>query len=137
MTHFTRVSDEAFEGRPGRVERLDNGVIFHSSIPDMDITGDHMKEILACIHALSPYESAAILIERTGDYTLTFGAQQAIRRDEQLAAVAFWMRKPQASRSIVQFVGETYLSHVPTEGFAEKEDALRWLEGLLPGENPG
>ena len=131
MDFFSRKQETLFEGPGGRVELLPEGIVYLRIDTDGEVGSELQREILLCIHALSPEQRPVLLIDRTHSYWLSFEAQHALRRETDLAAVAYWIRRS-ISGNMADYADKTYFGSVPVKVFRDREPAVEWLASFLP-----
>ena len=130
MGPFNRVSHTLFVGPIGALERVGPHTVGVTMNHGAEIDEEGMKAIQTCMQALIDEPPVMHLVDRRTPYCLTHEAQQCLAGDEHLLAVAYLVDR-MVSHGVSDFARSTYLSGVAVEAFAQRDDAMAWLDRRL------
>lgn len=109
----------------GKITVYASGIAHAQISTDRWVRQEHVASMLDWLNERVP-AGAPILIDRRSDYSLDFGAQQAITELLRTPAVAILVGDIQQI-SLAEYSRETYLRKVNTRIFRSEAHALRWL----------
>ena len=113
----------------GRLEQHDDGIVAFRPKAAVDLTRKDVYQYLSEAYRLSG-GPAYVLIDRRSGYSLSFEAQEILRKeiDRYVVAIAY-LAKPGLNLSVVTHT-LSFIQSVPAQAFLAETDARTWRLGL-------